>query len=120
MASQILLTYKVTDLRTHPVRENMPACVCSGEGELEVVWDKTDVVHMDDAMAVPATGGFYKSVAHHFYEVCTALYALCTFPPRPPPLLPASNHMLLTNFEQDCHTEPSLWLFGCIVQACRI
>ena len=39
------------------------------EGELEVVWDKSDVVHMDDAMAVPATGGFYKSVAHHFYEV---------------------------------------------------
>lgn len=43
------------------------------EGELEVVWDKSDVVHMDDAMAVPATGGFYKSVAHHFYEVhCTS------------------------------------------------
>ncbi|KAL0034721.1 hypothetical protein WJX77_003856 [Trebouxia sp. C0004] len=38
------------------------------EGDLEVVWDKSDVVHMDDAMAVPATGGFYKSVAHHFYE----------------------------------------------------
>jgi len=36
---------------------------------LEVVWDKSDVVHMDDALAVPATGGFYKSVAHHFYEV---------------------------------------------------
>ncbi|KAL3148036.1 hypothetical protein ABBQ38_014326 [Trebouxia sp. C0009 RCD-2024] len=40
----------------------------SGDGELEVVWDKSDVVHMDDAMAVPATGGFYKSIAHHFYE----------------------------------------------------
>ena len=44
-------------------------CFNSGDGELEVVWDKTDVVHMDDAMAVPATGGFYKSIAHHFYEV---------------------------------------------------
>ena len=48
---------------------NIPADVSSAEAELEVVWDKTDVVHMDDAMAVPATGGFYKSVAHHFYEV---------------------------------------------------
>ena len=43
---------------------------------MEVVWDKSDVVHMDDAMAVPATGGFYKSVAHHFYEVHhTCMYA---------------------------------------------
>ena len=38
-----------------------------------MVWDKSDVVHMDDAMAVPATGGFYKSVAHHFYEVSSAV-----------------------------------------------
>lgn len=46
--------------------------ICSTAGELELVWDKSDVVHMDDAMAVPATGGFYKSVAHHFYEVAAA------------------------------------------------
>ena len=46
--------------------------ICSTTGELELVWDKSDVVHMDDAMAVPATGGFYKSVAHHFYEVAAA------------------------------------------------
>ena len=45
---------------------------CSAEGELEVDWDTTDLVHMDDAMTVPATGGFYKSVAHHFYEVHNA------------------------------------------------
>jgi len=51
--------------------------LCSVEGDLEVVWDKSDVVHMDDAMAVPATGGFYKSVAHHFYEVYTCKYADC-------------------------------------------
>lgn len=42
-----------------------------------MVWDKTDVVHMDDAMAVPATGGFYKSIAHHFYEVRPGLYSRC-------------------------------------------
>ena len=57
----------------------------SVEGEMEVVWDKTDVVHMDDAMAVPATGGFYKSVAHHFYEVWTALFGCHTLVPPPPP-----------------------------------
>ena len=49
----------------------MVVFLCSVEGDVEVVWDKSDVVHMDDAMAVPATGGFYKSVAHHFYEVHT-------------------------------------------------
>lgn len=43
--------------------------LCSVEGDMEVVWDKADLVHMDDALTVPATGGFYKSVAHHFYEV---------------------------------------------------
>lgn len=62
------------------VRFKQHTFVSSAEGELEVVWDKTDVVHMDDAMAVPATGGFYKSVAHHFYEVWTALFGRHTLP----------------------------------------
>ncbi len=59
-----------------------------------MVWDKSDVVHMDDAMAVPATGGFYKSVAHHFYEVCTCIHSDCTnaalqhsYQDKPEPLL---------------------------------
>lgn len=53
------------------------AC-CSVEGEYEVAFDKTDLVHMDDAMTVPATGGFYKTVAHHFYEVSnTGPAAVC-------------------------------------------
>ena len=57
----------------------MVVFLCSVEGDVEVVWDKSDVVHMDDAMAVPATGGFYKSVAHHFYEVYTCTYAGCPY-----------------------------------------
>ena len=46
---------------------------CSTEGEFEVAFDKADLVHMDDAMTVPVTGGFYKTVAHHFYEVSPAV-----------------------------------------------
>lgn len=46
---------------------------CSAEGDFEIAFDKTDLVHMDDAMTVPATGGFYKTVAHHFYEVSNAV-----------------------------------------------
>ena len=50
--------------------------VCSTEGEFEVTFDKSDLVHMDDALTVPATGGFYKTVAHHFYEVGWPLITL--------------------------------------------
>ena len=93
---------------------------------MEVVWDKTDVVHMDDAMAVPATGGFYKSVAHHFYEVWTALFGCHTLVPPPPPLPsplqtfppPASQpwSMLLMSLQQHSHYMTIVTASVCFVQ----
>lgn len=60
----------------HKVSTNM--FICSTEGEFEVTFEKSDLVHMDDALTVPATGGFYKTVAHHFYEVGWCLIAHVT------------------------------------------
>lgn len=33
-----------------------------------MTWDKQVLIHMDDAMRVPKTAGFFNTVAHHFYE----------------------------------------------------